>query len=192
MIAAADVSTVQSHPVQAPTGSMWDTDISGLHLGPDSSETEDENGDNGDDDDATVFFEEEDMLGDNEATILFDNEEEGTLVIDDDDDDDDDTLQLTAFLECTAGPHAGQRFHLQPGTTTIGRSNENIFPLSSDKEVSRRHALITEQADGTFVAEDRNSLNGVIINDIRIEKPQTLQEGDELLIGQCMLIFHYN
>ena len=202
-----EIDTIKSSPVQVtPAASKWDTDISGLKLDADTPQPDQM------DDDATVFFEEDDLLAEDDATLLLEEEDdedetffietedeesetESTLVgqeLDDvfEESEEDETFKFTAYLDCTAGPHAGQRFNIQPGTTTIGRSNDNVFPLSSDKEVSRRHALITEQADGTFVIEDRNSLNGVIVNDIRIESPHPLSEGDSLLIGQCVMEFH--
>jgi hypothetical protein len=126
-----------------------------------------------DDDDATVFFDDDE---EEDRTVFVQEEKPAPLI--------------TAYLDCTAGPHAGQRFELQPGVMTIGRSSDNTIPLSSDKEVSRRHALITPQPDGHFLIEDRGSLNGVIINNIRIESPTILQDDDDLLIGQCVFTYH--
>ena len=179
------------------TPSIWDTDVSNLE--PDTllpirddqaaplfvEEEEDATMllDVGEDSDPTLFVEQEE---EDDATISFnESDEDGTLVI-----NDSQTIPvITAYLECTGGPHAGQRFELKPEVTTLGRSSDNIIVLSSDKEISRRHAQISYQEDGTFVIEDRGSLNGVIINEIRIEAPYTLQTGDNVLIGISTMVF---
>ncbi len=204
------VSTIKSRPVKREeigTGSIWDTDVTDAEENILSPTIESERKA---DPYATEVLEREevtavppnadDQLGDDETMLIdVEDDEDETIFIEEDDDEDstmvfdesgDSTPLITAYFECTAGPHAGQRFELQPGVTTIGRSSDNIFALSSDKEVSRRHSLINQQADGTFVIEDRGSLNGVIINDIRIEAPYTLHENDEVLIGQCVMIYH--
>ena len=150
-----------------------------------------------DDTDVTVFLDEEEE----DSTVFLDqDEEDATVFLTEEEDDDDGTLivggskpsrpTITAYMDCVGGPHAGQRFDLQPGTNTFGRSSDNLFPLSSDKEISRRHAIVTYQPNGTFVIEDRGSLNGVIINDIRIEAPYTLKEADSILLGVSVLVYH--
>lgn len=146
------------------------------------------------DDDVTLFLED-----DEDATVLLDieDEEDATVFVDDDDstmivkDESGSVSQsaITACLECTAGPHAEETFKLQGGVTTLGRSSDNIISLSSDKEISRRHALITYK-EGDFLIEDRGSLNGVLINDVRIDGVRLLKDGDSVLIGVSTLIFH--
>ncbi|MDX1521920.1 MAG: FHA domain-containing protein [Anaerolineae bacterium] len=194
----------------ASEASMWDTDVMGTQdstseeVAVSGSEVDDSTAtflqdeddpedstmllESVDDDDSTVFFETDgdeeddvtmllDEMDEDEATLLFEENQPSTPVV-------------TAYFACTGGPHAGENFNFQPGVTTLGRSSDNIFALFKDKEISRRHALITQQPDGTFVIEDRGSLNGVIINDVRIEAPYTLKEGDHVLIGVSILIYH--
>lgn len=96
--------------------------------------------------------------------------------------------EVSAHLICTTGPHAGEVLKLKPGITTIGRSNDNGFPLSKDKEASRRHALIVYEAS-KFVLQDQNSLNGTFVNDQLIKEPYPLQDGDIILIGVSTLKF---
>jgi translation elongation factor P/translation initiation factor 5A len=195
---ASQVKTLESGRVRLKTSpSIWDTDVSNLETDPTGYEAKDTTGvaffdddeestmllEATEDSDATLFIDE---APDDEATLLLDEAaEEGTLVV-----EKAPAAPLhPAFLECTSGPHSGQRFELGPGLTTIGRSSDNMIVLSGDKEVSRRHAQIISEDDDTFVIEDRGSLNGVIINGTRIENPTPLHENDNLLIGISTLIF---
>jgi sRNA-binding regulator protein Hfq len=96
--------------------------------------------------------------------------------------------EISAHLVCTTGPHAGEVFQLRPGITTIGRSSDNAVPLSRDKEVSRRHALIAYEAS-KFVIQDQNSLNGTFVNNQPVKEPQPLEDSDIVLIGVSTLKF---
>jgi hypothetical protein len=70
--------------------------------------------------------------------------------------------------------------------TRIGRSLAADVRFD-DPTVSRRHALIVRQHDGVRVLDDR-SLNGVFVNDERVEW-QVLHDGDEILVGRYKLLF---
>jgi pSer/pThr/pTyr-binding forkhead associated (FHA) protein len=70
--------------------------------------------------------------------------------------------------------------------TRIGRSLAADVRFD-DATVSRRHALIVHQADGTRVLDDR-SLNGVYVNGRRVEW-SPLSDGDQILVGRHTLYF---
>ncbi len=70
--------------------------------------------------------------------------------------------------------------------TRIGRSLAADVRFD-DATVSRRHALIVVQADGTRVLDDR-SLNGVYVNGRRVEW-SPLSDGDEIVVGRHTLYF---
>jgi pSer/pThr/pTyr-binding forkhead associated (FHA) protein len=70
--------------------------------------------------------------------------------------------------------------------TRVGRSLAADVRFD-DPTVSRRHALIVRQPDGVRVLDDR-SLNGVFVNDERIEW-RVLQDGDEIVVGRYRLAF---
>jgi len=70
--------------------------------------------------------------------------------------------------------------------TRIGRSLAADIRFD-DPTVSRRHALVVQQADGVKVLDDR-SLNGVFVNGERIEW-RALRDGDELVVGRHHLHF---
>ena len=70
--------------------------------------------------------------------------------------------------------------------TRIGRSLAADVRFD-DATVSRRHALIVHQADGTRVLDDR-SLNGVYVNGRRVEW-SALKDGDQIAVGRHTLWF---
>jgi len=94
----------------------------------------------------------------------------------------------TATLTCTSGPHNGEVFSLSGGISTLGRSSDNVVPLSGDKEISRHHAIILYES-GQFVIQDQNSLNGTFVNDEQISTPRFLKSGDVILVGISHLKF---
>ncbi len=70
--------------------------------------------------------------------------------------------------------------------TRIGRSLAADVRFD-DATVSRRHALVVHQADGTRVLDDR-SLNGVYVNGRRVEW-SPLKDGDQVVVGRHTLWF---
>ena len=71
--------------------------------------------------------------------------------------------------------------------TRIGRSLAADVRFD-DPTVSRRHALIVRQADGVVRLLDDRSLNGVFVNNARVEA-KTLEDGDEIIVGRYRLCF---
>lgn len=69
----------------------------------------------------------------------------------------------------------------------IGRSKNNELSLN-DTSLSRRHAEIHRNNNGTFDIVDMNSMNGVYINNEKIGKAE-LHEGDVVEIGDVFLRF---
>ena len=70
--------------------------------------------------------------------------------------------------------------------TRIGRSMAADLRFD-DATVSRRHALVVNQAEGVRVLDDR-SLNGIYVNGRRVEW-SPLADGDEVAIGRHTLYF---
>jgi hypothetical protein len=64
---------------------------------------------------------------------------------------------------------------------TIGRAPDNDIPIDN-LAVSNYHARVYVEA-GSLVVEDLNSLNGLFLNDIRVERAM-LKDGDSILIGK--------
>jgi hypothetical protein len=69
----------------------------------------------------------------------------------------------------------------------IGRSRNNDLTLD-DHSVSRQHAEIHRKADGSFTVTDLDSLNGVFVNDKKVETSE-LHEGDDVDIGDVNFRF---
>ena len=70
--------------------------------------------------------------------------------------------------------------------TRIGRSLAADVRFD-DATVSRRHALVVNQADGVRVLDDR-SLNGIFVNGRRVEW-SPLTDGDEITVGRHTLFY---
>jgi pSer/pThr/pTyr-binding forkhead associated (FHA) protein len=70
--------------------------------------------------------------------------------------------------------------------TRIGRSLSADVRFD-DATVSRRHALVVNQAEGVRVLDDR-SLNGIYVNGRRVEW-SPLADGDEVAVGRHALFF---
>lgn len=85
------------------------------------------------------------------------------------------------------GHRAGDRYLVQGELTTIGRHPESDIFLD-DVTVSRRHAEVRADADGSFAILDVGSLNGTYLNRARIETGR-LSGGDEVQIGKFKLVF---
>lgn len=82
----------------------------------------------------------------------------------------------------------GVEYPIAVGTTTIGRRSANMLAFPGDPYLSGRHAEITfDGATLTFV--DVGSTNGSFVNGERVgpHEPQTLRDGDVLVLGQQRL-----
>jgi pSer/pThr/pTyr-binding forkhead associated (FHA) protein len=95
-----------------------------------------------------------------------------------------------AFLTVISGEMVGTIFELPLGQTLIGRSEVAQVRLPDDG-VSRRHAKIVREADGSAKIVDLDSTNGTYINGRRVHA-EGLREGDRIRIGQsATLDFRY-
>jgi hypothetical protein len=91
-----------------------------------------------------------------------------------------------ALVVRSGGGRAGETFHPEADSTTIGRSPDcGIF--LDDVTVSRKHAVLVAR-DGGFFIEDQGSLNGTFVNRKRVEAAQ-LEDGDEVQIGKYRMTF---
>jgi len=90
-----------------------------------------------------------------------------------------------AVLEFLGG--AGARFEMVKRSISIGRRKDNDVTLV-DASVSGYHATIHVKSDGSFVITDRDSQNGVAINDEEV-KIAELKHGDEVDLGAVRFRF---
>ena len=90
-------------------------------------------------------------------------------------------------LLVTAGPALGGEISVEH-ELAIGRQAEEKGQLAGDLEISRQHARISRQADGTYVIEDLGSTNGTRVNGHQIDQPLTLSRGDTIEVGGTTLL----
>jgi len=73
-------------------------------------------------------------------------------------------------------------FPLRPGSTTVGRGAARDLCLD-DPSVSRLHATIELGREGAVVT-DEDSRNGTFVDDVRVEVPTPLQDGQTVRFGK--------
>jgi len=88
-------------------------------------------------------------------------------------------------LVILSGPLKGTQFELD-GSATIGRNTDNTIHLE-DLQISRRHAVIEQTKNGTFV-RDLGSGNGTYIGDRRVLEYR-LNDGDIIRVGTIEIRF---
>jgi sigma-B regulation protein RsbU (phosphoserine phosphatase) len=94
-----------------------------------------------------------------------------------------------ARLRVESGPQLGREYDLSDHDSIIGR-NPDCEIILDEGAVSRKHAKITESADGkTFWIEDLKSRNGTQVNNLAIYNPTPLQNGDSIRICDVALSF---
>ena len=71
--------------------------------------------------------------------------------------------------------------------STIGRHPDNSIQLL-DRIVSKEHAQIIRQPDGSYLFRDLGSLNGSFFKDERVSD-HLLSEGDEIVMGAVRLVY---
>ena len=74
------------------------------------------------------------------------------------------------------------------GELVIGREAAGDGRLDGEPALSRRHARVTRGADGALTIEDLGSLNGTRVNGTPIAKATALRRGDEITLGQTVLV----
>ncbi len=97
----------------------------------------------------------------------------------------DSNYKPYAYLIADDG--TGTRYPITRTIWRIGRSKDNELSLN-DTSLSRRHAEIHRNSNGTFDIIDMNSMNGVYINNEKVGKTE-LHEGDVIEIGDVFLHF---
>lgn len=92
----------------------------------------------------------------------------------------------SAALLVRSGPQKNQRFIISGNNVSLGRSDDSNIVLD-DVTVSRKHAVITKENNAWFI-NDENSLNGIYVNFIRVDKTK-LTAGDDIQIGKYRFTF---
>jgi diguanylate cyclase (GGDEF)-like protein len=85
------------------------------------------------------------------------------------------------------GGTLGRRYEFNGRDFVVGRDPDNDISVDLTT-VSRRHARLFQKDGGTWV-EDLGSTNGTQVNDVAIEGPRQLRNGDQLRFGGSILKF---
>ncbi len=94
-----------------------------------------------------------------------------------------------ASIIVTSGNQKGDFYPLGRRTNVVGRAEAVPIQILDDL-ISRKHLQIRfDQNEGKYYAFDMNSRHGVFINGRIISEETALTDGDEIVIGQTMLLF---
>lgn len=96
-----------------------------------------------------------------------------------------DQLTTTPRLVQLSGVNSGASFLIRGFRTTIGRSESNHIVIQ-DESISRVHAIIEKNEDGTLVIVDNQSRNGIAVNGVKKEM-SLIQTGDQISLGSIQL-----
>jgi pSer/pThr/pTyr-binding forkhead associated (FHA) protein len=91
------------------------------------------------------------------------------------------------WLEHASGRFQGQKLALNRAVISIGREEDNDI-LVDDETSSRHHAELVWDSGQAYIT-DCNSLNGVLLNGLRIPGTLVVKDGDLLEIGSQHFIF---
>jgi serine phosphatase RsbU (regulator of sigma subunit)/pSer/pThr/pTyr-binding forkhead associated (FHA) protein len=83
---------------------------------------------------------------------------------------------------------APQQLSLPAGVITLGRAHDCTVPIK-DRFLSRRHAEIVHD-DGGWQLRDCGSVNGTLLNGLRVLAPQPLRAGDRIGLGDSEVVFN--
>jgi sigma-B regulation protein RsbU (phosphoserine phosphatase) len=99
---------------------------------------------------------------------------------------DSQPLQLTVYQPNFAPQHLA----VMEETITLGRASDCTIPIR-DRFLSRHHAEILF-ASGEWLVRDCGSVNGTLLNGVKLAAPTPLKPGDRIGLGDSEVIFHAN
>lgn len=65
---------------------------------------------------------------------------------------------------------------------TIGKANDNVY-VTDDSQVSRHHARLVSEPDGSWLLEDLDSTNGTFVNEAQIARKR-ISKSDQIRLGE--------
>jgi MFS family permease len=93
-----------------------------------------------------------------------------------------------AWLKVEAGFRPGRELLLSKDETTIGRAESCDVGLFGDSGVERLHARILLR-DARYLLADAGTPGGTFLNDVRVDGPTPLHDGDTIRVGHSALRF---
>lgn len=91
-----------------------------------------------------------------------------------------------ATLHVLQGPDKGRTYDTLGEPAVIGRSSDQVH--LSDHSASRKHCEVRPD-NGSWLLVDLNSSNGTYLNGQRILSPSRLKHGDQIRVGNTLLVF---
>jgi ABC transport system ATP-binding/permease protein len=87
------------------------------------------------------------------------------------------------------GPQAGKEFYLFEPITSVGRTEENDITIAHIS-VSRHHARLKLEDNGSYVITDPSSSNGTFVRNHRVVQGMRAWHGDQVRFGQidCIIV----
>ena len=83
---------------------------------------------------------------------------------------------------------APQQIALPGDMITLGRASDCTIPIK-DRFLSRKHAEIVFE-HGTWYVRDCGSVNGTLVNGVKVVDPIPLRAGDRIALGDSEVVFH--
>jgi len=83
---------------------------------------------------------------------------------------------------------APQQLTLPAENITLGRASDCSIPIK-DRFLSRRHAEILNER-GTWYVRDCGSVNGTMLNGVKLAETALLHPGDRITLGDSEVVFH--
>lgn len=93
-------------------------------------------------------------------------------------------------LRVVSGPATGTTVRLEQEDGTLGRRSDNAYVVG-DPTVSRVHARITRDDDGSVRITDLGSASGIVLNGRACSGTSTVGHGDRLVLGSCELVVEH-
>ncbi len=90
-------------------------------------------------------------------------------------------------LKVTKGPGAGSEFAFDENEAKLGRTADNDIVVK-DSGASRSHCRVFLKG-GRYFVEDLASANGTKLNDTVLSRPQQIESGDKITIGDVEFTF---
>ncbi len=96
-----------------------------------------------------------------------------------------------AWLTVLDGYRPGRQLIISDAQTILGRAEYAALPFMgrNDSMLELVHAKIVRQPNGRFVLEDNNSKEGTRLNNVRINGPAVLSDGDVIRVGYNSIKF---
>ena len=69
---------------------------------------------------------------------------------------------------------------------TIGKANDNDY-IADDPQVSRHHARLLSEPDGSWLLEDLESTNGTFVNETQVIRKR-ITKSDRIRLGEHYLL----